>query len=205
MIPVFGLTGGIASGKSVIAAVFSRLGARVIDADLIAHDLLRPPSQAYRAVVHEFGEGILFPSGDVDRAALGRVIFADAEKRLLLNGILHPQIITRQEELANEARLEDPRAVVVVEAALIYEAGVSKRFSQIVVAWCAPEQQIERLMAKSGLPRAQAEARIAAQMPTDEKRRSADYVIDCSGELKETERQAAEVYAKLAQIAHDAA
>lgn len=199
--PVFGLTGGIASGKSVAAAVFSRLGARVIDADLIAHDLLRPPSQAFHAVVREFGEGVLSASGDVDRKALGRLIFADAEKRLLLNGILHPRIIARQEELAREARREDSRAVIIVEAALIYEAGVSERFSKIIVAWCSPEQQIERLAAKSGLPLNQAAARVTAQISANEKRRRADYVIDCSGELKETQRQAAEVYAKLSQIA----
>lgn len=201
---VFGLTGGIASGKSVVAAVFASLGAKVIDADLIAHDLLRPPSRAYSAVVREFGEETLTASGEIDRKALGRLVFADAEKRLLLNGILHPQIIARQEEMAREAHQQDPRSVIVIEAALIYEAGVSGRFSKIVVTWCEPGQQIERLMAKTGLPRDQAEARVAAQMPPDEKRRLADYVIDCSQDIELSRRQAAEVYAKLVHFAEDA-
>lgn len=201
--PIFGLTGGIASGKSVVAGVFLMLGAKVIDADLIAHDLLRPPSRAYSAVVREFGKETLTVSGEIDRKALGRLVFADAEKRLLLNGILHPRIIARQEEMAREAHLQDPRAVIVVEAALIYEAGVSGKFSKVVVTWCEPGQQIERLMAKTGLPRDQSEARVAAQMPADKKRLLADYVIDCSGNVEDTRRQAAEVYAKLAQIAAD--
>lgn len=200
---IFGLTGGIASGKSVVAGVFLMLGAKVIDADLIAHDLLRPPSRAYSAVVREFGKETLTVSGEIDRKALGRLVFADAEKRLLLNGILHPRIIARQEEMAREAHLQDPRAVIVVEAALIYEAGVSGKFSKVVVTWCEPGQQIERLMAKTGLPRDQSEARVAAQMPADKKRLLADYVIDCSGNVEDTRRQAAEVYAKLAQIAAD--
>ncbi|HEV2416192.1 MAG TPA: dephospho-CoA kinase [Terriglobia bacterium] len=199
--PCFGLTGGIASGKSVAAAVFSALGAKVVDADLIAHDLLRPPSSAYSAVVREFGEETLTASGEIDRKALGRLVFADAEKRLLLNGILHPHILALQEEMVREAHDQDAHAVIVVEAALIYEAGVSERFSKIVVAWCHPDQQIERLMAKTGLPRDQAEARVAAQMPTDEKRQLADYVIDCSRDIEDARRQAAEVYAQLAQLA----
>lgn len=198
--PCFGLTGGIASGKSVAAAVFSSLGARIIDADLIAHDLLRPPNRAYNAVVREFGKETLTTSGEIDRQALGRLVFADAEKRLLLNGILHPHIIARQEELAREAHDQDARAVIIVEAALIYEAGVNERFTKIVATWCEPGQQIERLMAKTGLPREEAAARVAAQMPAAEKRRRADFVIDCSRSLEETEHQARQVYAQLTQF-----
>lgn len=193
----FGLTGGVASGKSTVARLFEALGARIIDADRIGHDLLRPSSAPYEEVVRRFGSEVVKAAGEIDRRRLGAKVFADAEARRDLNAILHPRIIERVEALAAEYHAADVRAVILVDAALIYEAGIGGRFRKMIVAWCRPEQQVERLMAKAGLSRTEAERRIAAQMPAEEKRRRADYVIDTSGSLEETREQVRWVYAEL--------
>jgi dephospho-CoA kinase len=197
----FGLTGGIACGKSTVADFFSRLGARVIDADAIGHQLLRRPGAAYDEVIRVFGTGVLDATGEIDRKRLGAIVFSDTQKRRELESILHPRIIKRQNQLAHEYRQKDPNAVILTEAGLIYEAGVEHHFAKIVVAWCKPEQQVERLVAKTGYSRAEAEARIAAQMPMDVKRGRADFVIDCSGTLEETRRQVKTIYGQLRQLA----
>ncbi|HEX5481617.1 MAG TPA: dephospho-CoA kinase [Terriglobia bacterium] len=197
----FGLTGGIACGKSTVAQLFGRLGARIVDADHIAHELLRRPNPAYAEAIQTFGHSILNGEGEIDRKRLGRIIFADPKQRNRLNAILHPKIIARQEELAARYHEESPGAVILVEAALIYEAGVEGRFSKILVAWCRPEQQIERLMAKAGITPAEAEARITAQVPLEEKRRRADFLIDCSGTLETIRAQVAAIYPQLKQLA----
>jgi dephospho-CoA kinase len=196
----FGLTGGAASGKSTVAQMFAELGAKIIDADRLGHELIRAPQPAYHEIVSRFGFEILDAQGEIDRQRLGAVVFADAEKLRALNAILHPRIMERCEQLAEGFHLQDSRAVVLVDAALIYEAELAARFAKIIVTWCRPEQQLERLLARSGLARAEAERRIAAQMPMEEKRRRADYVIDCSGELEGTRRQVANLFARLAAL-----
>ncbi|MBZ5516019.1 MAG: dephospho-CoA kinase [Acidobacteriia bacterium] len=193
----FGLTGGVASGKTTVAQMFAELGAKTIDADRLGHELIRAPSPAYHEIVSRFGFEILDPQGEIDRQRLGVVAFGDPEKLRALNAILHPRIMERCERLAEGFHLQDPRAVVLVDAALIYEANLTHRFVKIIVTWCRPEQQLERLMARTGLSRAEAERRIAAQMPIDEKRGLADYVIDCSGELELTRRQVANLFPQL--------
>lgn len=200
-VPYFGLTGGIASGKSTVARAFENLGARIIDADRIGHEVLRAPSEAYDEIVRVFGKGVLDASGVIDRRILGSIVFADPEKLRQLNTILHPRIIQRIEELAREYHDSDRRAVILVDAALVFEAGIGGRFAKVIVAWCRPEQQIERLMAKSGIAREEAARRIAAQMPADEKRRRADYVIDCSESLESIREQAAKLFPELGRIA----
>lgn len=195
----FGLTGGVTSGKSTAARLFEELGAKIIDADRIGHELLSKSSPAYPEIVQRFGRDILDSSGEVNRQRLGAVVFTDAEKLRALNAILHPRIIARVEELANQHSAQDPRAVVLVDAALIFEAGIGARFSKVIVAWCRPEQQVERLMTK-GLTRDEAERRVAAQMPVEEKRRRADFVIDSSGPLQDTRRQVEALYAQLKRL-----
>jgi dephospho-CoA kinase len=197
----FGLTGGIASGKSTVGRFFAELGAKVIDADQLGRELLRPPLPAYLEIVEHFGKEVLTPSGEVDRKRLGGMVFSDPEKLRTLNAILHPRIIERSEELAGQYFAENPQAVVLAEAALIYEAGLAERFVKIVVAWCRPEQQLERLMANAGISREEAERRLAAQMPADEKRRRAHYVVDCSGSKENTRRQVVALYPELRKIA----
>jgi dephospho-CoA kinase len=197
----FGLTGGIATGKSTAARFFAELGAKVIDADRLGHELLRPSSPSCREIVARFGAEILDAAQEIDRQRLGAMVFADPEKLHALNALLHPHIIERAEELAGQYRAENPQAIVLVDAALIYEAGIADRFAKIVTTWCRPEQQMERLMAKPGASREDAERRLAAQMPAEEKRRRADYVLDCSGSREETRRQIAALYPELKRIA----
>jgi dephospho-CoA kinase len=183
-----GLTGGIASGKSTVAAMLRDLDCPVLAADALGHELLEPGQTAYAEVVREFGIDILDSYGKVDRTALGEIVFADREKRERLNQILHPRIQDVIQKwftaLANPGGPE----LAVVEAALIFEAGYEKALDQVMVCWCRPEQQVERLLER-GLTEEQAQARIAAQMPMQQKRLLADEMIDCSGSLQETETQ----------------
>ena len=201
LLRAFGLTGGAGSGKSTVATMFAELGARVIDADRVAHEVIRSPNPAYHEIVREFGFEILDTEGEIDRRRHAAIVFADPEKLKILNAIVHPRVIERIEHVAEGFLLADPKAVFIVDAALLYEAGYADRFNKIIVAWSRPEQQIERLMARMRLTREQAELRIAAQMPAEEKRRRADYLIDCSGDLETTRAQVNQLYAKLKKIA----
>lgn len=199
----FGLTGGVASGKSTVARMFEELGAKIIDADRIGHELLRAPHPAYQEVVRCFGKEILDSSGEVDRRRLGAAVFGEDAELRKLNAILHPRIIERVEEQAQQYHAEDPHAVILVDAALIYEAGIGGRFSRMIVAWCRPEQQIERLIQKAALKREEAERRINAQIPAEEKRRRGDYVIDSSGDLQSTRAQVIALYPELKRLAEN--
>jgi len=197
----FGLTGGIASGKSTVAGMFRELGAYIVDADEVGHELLLPNSPVLPELIATFGREILDSSGAIDRRRLGALVFSDPAKLEQLNRIVHPRIIERTRQLAAEYCQRNPGSVVMVDAALIYETGIAGHFFKIIVAWCRPEQQIERLMNKGSMPREEAERRIASQMPADEKRRRADFVIDCSGSLEETRRQVEMLYPRLQQLA----
>lgn len=197
----FGLTGGIASGKTTVAAMLSDLGAYIIDADKIGHEMLVSTSPAYPELISAFGRGILDSAGRIDRKKLGLLVFSDPARLQQLNRIVHPRIIERISQLAAQRCAQNQGAVVVVDAALIYETGIPGRFVKTIVAWCRPEQQIERLIAKTGLNRDEAERRIASQMPAEEKRRRADFVVDCSGSLEETQRQVEGLYPVLKQLA----
>ena len=197
----FGLTGGIASGKSTVAEMLRELGAHIIDADKVGHEMLIPASPAFTEIVAAFGNAILDADGVIDRKKLGPMVFADPVKLQQLNSIVHPRIIKRVEQLAIEYCTRNPGAVVIVDAALIYETGIGGQFMKMIVAWCRPDQQIERLTAKTGASREEAERRISSQMPADEKRRRADFVIDCSGSLEETRSQAEALYPRLLQLA----
>ncbi len=196
----FGLTGGVASGKSTVARMFEDLGALIIDADRIGHELLRAPLPTYQDIVRRFGKEILDASGEIDRRRLGAIVFAHAERLHELNAIIHPRIVERVEEQAAQTHARHPHTVILVDAALIYEAGIGGRFSKVIVAWCRPELQIERLMAKAGLSREEAERRIATQMPAEEKLRRADYVIDCSADLQSTRAQVEALYPELKRL-----
>jgi len=202
--PSFGLTGGIASGKSTVAAMFRDLGAKIIDADRLGHELLRAGSAVHEQIVNRFGRAILDAAGEIDRTRLGEIVFADAAGRAALNAIIHPAIMARREELLAAYHAENPAAVVISDAALIYEAHIESRFLKVIVTWCRPEQQLERLLAKGTLSREQAGRRIQAQMPADEKRRRGDYVIDTSGTVEETQRQVEALYPQFELLARRA-
>jgi dephospho-CoA kinase len=199
----FGLTGGIACGKSTAAAFFGELGALIVDADQIAHELIQPSGPADQEVIQAFGTSIVNARGEIDRQRLGALVFSEAGKLQRLNAILHPRIILGVEEQAAAFRAADPKAVVLVDAALIFESGIGGRFTKIIVAWCPPEQQVERLMAKGGFSREEAEQRIQTQMPAEEKRRRADFVIDTSGPVESTRQQVKALYPRLQRLAEE--
>lgn len=192
-----GLTGGIACGKSVVTRELARLGAIVLDADEIAHKLMQPGGPAYGPVVERFGREILGPRGAIDRAVLGRRVFADPRERWALNGIVHPLVVQEEERLHQEIRLLGDDRIVVTDAALLIEAGTHKRFDKLVVVHCSREEQIRRLGHRDGLGRDEALLRIEAQMPVEEKVRLADYAIETLGTEDDTRQQAAELFRAL--------
>jgi dephospho-CoA kinase len=194
-----GLTGGIGCGKSTVAAMMRDLGCRVIDSDAIARELAEPGQPAYLEIINSFGTGIVLESGHLDRAKLAHLVFTDASKLLTLNKILHPRVIAVEERQLAEIARTHPHAVAVIEAALLIEAGHHKILERLIVVWCAPEQQIERLTNPQGrkMPREDAMQRIAAQMPLEEKRRMATDEIDNSGSLAATQQQVTKLVAQL--------
>jgi dephospho-CoA kinase len=185
-----GLTGGIASGKSFVAACLREMHFRVLDADQLGHKLLEPGQSAYEPVVQEFGNEILRPDKFIDRKKLGAIVFADPQKLAKLNSILHPRIEQAMRAQFSAWEKENPRDAVFVEAALLVEAGMHTRLDGLVVVWCNPEQQIERLLAR-GLTDAEARRRIALQLPNDEKLKHATDTIDTSGTIESTQTQVA--------------
>jgi dephospho-CoA kinase len=186
-----GLTGGIASGKSTVAAMLRELGFAVIFADEISRGLLRSGEEALHETIREFGPEILGPDGMLDRKKLAAIVFSVQSKLDKLNAIIHPRV--EAEMLRQFGELErEGRSVAFVEAALLVEAGYMKDLDGLVVAWCRPEQQMERLLAR-GMTEKEARARIGAQMAVEEKLKLATYKIDCSGSMEETRRQVEEL------------
>ena len=200
-----GLTGSIAVGKSFVSGALAEAGCRVVDADVLARRVVEPGTEGLRRIVEAFGAWVLREDGTLDRAGVSAVIFREAEKRELINSLLHPLIIAEQDELLRRWEREDPRGVGVVDAALLIESGGHRRFDKVVVVHCRPEVQLERLMRRNQLAREEAVARIAAQMPQEEKLRHADYAIDTSGGFEDTRARTAEVYAELRRLAEGGA
>jgi len=196
-----GLTGGIASGKTTVAAMLAARGCHLFYADRIAHALTAPGQPAYDEIVQAFGKEVVAADGTIDRHRLGVIVFAEAGKREQLNRILHPRVIAEIENEFAQLEASEPGAIAVVEAALLVEAGYHRRLDKLIVTVCSREQQLERLMKKTGLGRAAAEQRLAAQLPLEEKRRHADYEIDCSGSLAATEAQVEKVMQELRRLA----
>ncbi|HUK32241.1 MAG TPA: dephospho-CoA kinase [Candidatus Acidoferrum sp.] len=198
-----GLTGGIGCGKSTVAAMMRELGCRVLDADALARDLAEPGQPALQEIVQAFGKEILGADGSMDRSRMAHIVFSDASKLAKLDAILHPRVIAEQQRQLDEIARTEPKAVAVVEAALLVEAGYHGSLDRLIVVWCRPEQQIERLTKPSGraMPREDAERRIASQISVEEKRRMATDEIDNSGTIEETRTQVAALVARLKQFA----
>jgi dephospho-CoA kinase len=187
-----GLTGGIASGKSTVAAMLRELGFDVIFADEISRRLLDPGQAAYEETVREFGREIVRPDGTLDRKKIAAIVFADRAQLDRLNAIIHPRVEAQILKQFADWEREGNRKVAFVEAALLVEAGYMRSLDGLVVTWCKPEQQMERLLAR-GMTERDAQARIGAQMPVEEKLKLADHKIDCSGSIEETRRQVGEL------------
>ncbi|MGE0103040.1 MAG: dephospho-CoA kinase [Blastocatellales bacterium] len=192
-----GLTGGIATGKSFILSVLRELGCEVTDADRVAHEVMEPGRPAFDEIVAHFGPGVIGADGRLDRARIGEIVFADPAERERLNSIVHPRVYEAQSAWFAEIEKRNPDAIAVVDAALMIETGSFRRFDKLIVAWCRPELQLQRLMERNSLTEEQARARIGAQMPSSEKLKYADYAIDTSNGFEDTRRQVEAVHAEL--------
>ncbi len=194
---VVGLTGGIASGKSTVSAMLRELGAEVIDADVLAREAVAPGTEGLRAVAERFGAEILKPDGSLDRERLGARVFSSAEDRAALNALLHPRIQALARERAQTAHTERGARVVFYDAPLIVENGMQGLFDGLVVVSLPREFQLERLMARNALSREAAEARLASQLPLEEKVRHATFIVDNAGTLSQTRAQVERLWEEL--------
>ena len=199
-----GLTGGISCGKTTVGKMFSDLGAHLIEADTIAHELYRPGEPVYRDLVQKFGPDIVRPDGEIDRPRLATAAF-DEGRVEELNKIVHPAVIKKQKQWMYQIGERDPYAVAMVEAALILEAGAREHFDSIIVVTCRPEQKVSRYGLRASMPesaaRTEVERRSKAQMSDDEKVRRANFVIDNSGPIELTRHQVEKIYAELRVLA----
>ena len=184
-----GLTGGIACGKSTVAAMLARRGAAVIDIDRIAREVVEPGRPALAAIAEKFGQAVLQPDGTLDRKKLGAIVFADPAKRKELERITHPAIRAEMKDRMRRFEEEDPDRLIVADVPLLFESGLESYFDKIMVVYVPRDEQKRRLMARDSLTEEEAEQRLKAQMDIEEKKRRADIVIDNSGPLDETERQ----------------
>lgn len=198
-----GLTGGIAVGKSFVSSVLRELGAHVFDADQIARDVVMPGTDGLADIVATFGAEILLPDGTLNRPKLGAIVVRDKELLGKLNAIVHPRVHAAQDRLLKEAEAADPDGIAVVDAALLIESGGWKRFDKVVVVFCRPELQLERLMNRNGFDREEAARRIALQLPSDEKRKYADFEIDTSNGFDDTRVQTETLFRTLRGLAEE--
>ncbi len=192
-----GLTGSIAVGKSFVCDVFRELGCHILDADITAREVVEPGTEGFRRIVEEFGDQILQPDGSLNRQKIGAIVFTDEPKRRLLNSIVHPLVLERQDRWIEDVAKTDPNGIAIIDAALMIESGGYRRFDQLIVVWCEPAIQLERLMLRDALSETEAKKRIAAQMPQDEKKRFADQLIDTSKGFESTRCQVIDVFENL--------
>jgi dephospho-CoA kinase len=194
---IAGLTGGIASGKSTVAAMLAEAGARIVDADRIAHQVVLKGLPAWQDIVEHFGKGILDRDGQIDREALGAIVFNDAEAKEALNGIVHPRVF---ETMTQEIKLlaeTHPGDLVIMDVPLLIESGLHESLPIVILVYIPQILQKERLMRRDGLSATDAAARIRAQMPIDAKRAHAHYIVDNTGDLDATRRQVLDIYQKI--------
>ncbi|MEW6661490.1 MAG: dephospho-CoA kinase [Bacillota bacterium] len=194
---VIGLTGGMASGKTSVAKMLSRLGAHVIDADAIAKELVAPGQEALQRLAEIFGQRIILSDGNLDRGALAAIVFNDHEKLEQLNAVLHPLVIQKTVEKLRSIKETEPDAVVVIDAPLLLEAGMAGLVDEIWVVAAGEEEQIQRAALRDKLSREEASKRLAVQMPLKEKLKHAHRVIDNSGSLASTAEQVKRLWEKV--------
>ncbi|MGQ9631947.1 MAG: dephospho-CoA kinase [bacterium] len=193
---VVGLTGGVASGKSTVSNLFRELGVRVVDADVIAREVVKPRRRAWREIVKHFGKEILQEDGTIDRRKLGRIVFSDKRKLQILNDIVHPEVYRRMWKAVEVARRNRER-LVILDVPLLFESPSPYKFDKIIVVYSDEKSQLDRLTQRSKLSREEALSRIRAQMPLDEKLARADYVVDNCGTLEETAQQVRRIWQAL--------
>jgi dephospho-CoA kinase len=194
---IAGLTGGIASGKSTVAAMLAEAGARIVDADRIAHQVVLKGEPAWQDIVDHFGSGILARDGQIDREALGAIVFNETEAKKALNGIVHPRVFeTMAQEIQSLAEAH-PGDLVIMDVPLLIESGLHHSLPIVILVYVPEVMQKERLMRRDGLNAADAAARIRSQMPIDAKRAHAHYIVDNTGDLDATRRQVLDIYRKI--------
>jgi len=200
-----GLTGGIGSGKSTVATMFQRLGATTINSDEIGRSMMQPGTVVYDRIVSGFGPDVVDASGKLDRVKLANIVFNDLDKLKHLNAIVHAPVLREIDRQIQLQRTRDPQAVVLVESAVLFEAGQHRRFDKIIVVWCTPEQQVERYMKRAPISEEDIRRRMAAQIPGDEKKKMADFVIDTSRTMEDTERNVNKVFESMKALAAEQA
>jgi dephospho-CoA kinase len=186
---IIGLTGGIATGKSTVVEMLRCKGALIIDADQLAREVVEPNQTAWREIVNWLGDLVLLPDQNLDRAKIAELVFGDPEKLKILNAIIHPRVGTRILELTREIEKANPNAVIVYDIPLLIEAGMQEMVDLILLVYAPRELQLKRLIERDNLTPVEAELRLVAQLPIDEKKRFAHRIIDNSGSLAETEKQ----------------
>ena len=194
---IAGLTGGLACGKSFVAAALRELGCYVIEADALGHEVMEPGGPAYEAIVREFGAEVLRADGTVDRSRLAGLVFTDAERLKKLNAMVHPAVQALAAERFGEIGARDPDAIVIYVAAILIETGGHRQVEKLILVSCSRQQQIERAMRRPGATEKDVLARLERQLPLQEKRQFADYFIDTSGTTEETLRQTRMVFEDL--------
>lgn len=192
-----GLTGSIAVGKTYVCEILLELGAFVLDADLTARKVVEPNTVGWKKIIEHFGQEALQSDNTLNRAKLSEIIFADESKRQLINSIVHPLVIEAQNEWLSEMEIQNPQGIAVIDAALMIESGGHRRFEKMIVVWCEPEIQLERLMARNALSRENALRRIKSQMSQEEKKRFADFLIDTSKGFEAARKQTIETFEQL--------
>ncbi len=195
-----GLTGGLATGKSTVGAELVRLGCHLLKADELGHKLLEQGGRCYEPVLAAFGRAILDANGNIERRRLGMVVFNEPGALEKLNSIIHPAVFQYEEEWLSNISESDQSAIAIVEAAILVETGNYKNFDKLIVTWCDEEVAIDRAVARSGWTREEARRRILKQMPIEEKKKYADYLIDTSGSMESTLEQTRAVYQALRSV-----
>ena len=195
-----GLTGGLACGKSFVGEALAGYGCLLIRADELGHEVLAPGGEAYEPVVKEFGSEIVSGDGSIDRRLLAARVFGSPDRLARLNALVHPFVVRREEDLIAQFARSEPDGIAVVEAAILIETGSHKRFDRLILVTCSEEQQVERALRRPGALEPDVRARLSRQMPLDDKRKFADFVIDTSGSKEETLRQTRAAYEALRRI-----
>jgi dephospho-CoA kinase len=195
-----GLTGSIAVGKSNVCEILRELGCFVLDADQTARKVVEPNTVGWQKIVDNFGKEALQSDNTLDRAKLSAIIFSDESKRQLMNSIVHPLVFEAQNIWLTEREAENPENIAVIDAALMIESGGYKRFDKLIVVWCQPEIQLQRLIWRNNLSAENAQRRINSQIPQTEKKTFADYLIDTSLGFEDTRRQTVKVFEQLRKI-----
>ncbi len=191
---VAGLTGGIATGKSTVSAIFKTCGAVIVDADVIAREVVQKGRKAWSEIINTFGSRILLPDGSINRPALGDIIFHDPVRQQILNHIVHPEVMAETNRRLVEINHDSPDAVVILDVPLLFESGMDKGLSEIIVVYVPEPLQLQRLMHRNALSEDQALARIRSQIPVEEKKRRATRIIDNSGSLDITREATQAIY-----------